>query len=431
MGTVASKQGLKGFLLTPLFANAGYLIADIAVVSLFGFAFWMLVTRLCTAAEVGLASATVAAVLLLAKLSGLGLGYGLIRFLPSIGGKSNPLINSCFAIAGLTSLAAALVFLTGLNLWSPALLYLRQPVFFGSFMLMTIAYTLFLLIDQTFIARRCAKYVLFKNTAAGLLKVTAAVVLIAFIGSFGIFVSWGLAILVAVAIALFWLLPRVQRGYVPVPAVSKKTLNSLLHFSLGNHVAELLWFAPFMLFPLLVINILGAETNAYFYIAWVIAQMLFAIPVAISYSLFAEGSHEPGLVRANAIKSMVLCLVILVPIIVALIVLGDELLLFFGRSYSESGATLLRILALSAIPLSVNCAGLGVMRVVNNTKGVMVVSASIASLALGSGYLLMTRVGLIGVGLGWVAAQTLVAIIVVLFLYQRRHRLVSAPPGGA
>ena len=200
----------------------------------------------------------------------------------------------------------------------------------------------------------------------------------------------------------------------------------MIHFSLGNYIAELLWFAPLMLFPLMVINILGAETNAYFYIAWVIAQMLFAIPMAVSYSLFAEGSHEESLLQSNTIKSVGLCLLILIPAIVVLLVLGDKLLLFFGRSYSESGATLLRILALSAIPVSINCICLSVMRVKKNTKGVMLVSAFTASLALGSGYILMTKVGLSGVGVGWIAAQTLVAIIVVLLLSHRHHRPTSA-----
>ena len=328
----------------------------------------------------------------------------------------------------MTSLVAALVFITGLNFWSPALAYIRQPIFSTSFVFVTVIYTLFLLIDQTFIARRCTKYVLFKNATAGLLKLAAAVALAVLLSTFGIFASWGLAIFVALAIALFQFLPQAQRGYVPIPTVCKKTVNDMIHFSLGNHIAELLWFAPLVLFPLMVINILGAETNAYFYIAWIIAQTLFTIPMAVSYSLFAEGSHEEGLLRANTIKSVKLCLLILVPAIVILLILSDKLLLFFGRSYSESGVILLRILALSAIPVTINFICLSVMRVKKNTKGVILASASIACLALGSGYILMTKVGLPGVGVGWITAQTVVAIVVVLLLSHSRHRSASTMP---
>ncbi len=425
---ITSRERLKGLLSIPLYANAGYLVADTIIVSLLGFAFWALAARLYTPVQVGLASATIAAVLLLARLSGLGFGYGLIRFLPSAGERSSTLINSCFTIAGLTSLVAALVFVAGLNLWAPALLYIRDPGPFVFFVLLTIAYTLFRLIDQVFIARRRAKFVLFKNAAAGMVKIVAVIAFVAFFSAFGIIASLGLAIFVALAVALLWFLPRAQQGYIPIPSVSKKAVSDITHFSLGNYIAELLWFAPLMLFPLMVVNILGAETNAYFYIPWVIAQMLFAIPMAISYSLFAEGSHNESLLRSNTLKSVKLCLLILVPVIAVLFALSGKLLLLFGNSYYENGTTLLRILVFSTIPVGINYIYLSVLRVKKNTTGVILVSASIACIALGSGYILMTSMGLLGIGVGWVATQTLIAVIVTPFLFRRDYHLISTPP---
>lgn len=112
----AFRVGLKGLLGKSLYTNACYLVADIAVVSLFGFAFWILVARLYPPAQVGLASATITAVILLSRLSTLGFGYGLIRFLTGAGERAKPLINSCFTIAGLVSLMASLIFLSGLRL---------------------------------------------------------------------------------------------------------------------------------------------------------------------------------------------------------------------------------------------------------------------------------------------------------------------------
>ena len=426
IGTAAVKEVIKGLLGTSLYTNAYYLVADVAVVSILGFAFWMLVARLYSPAQVGLASATVAAVVLLARLSRLGFDYGLVRFLPGVGARASTLMNSCFTIAGLTSLVAALIFLSGLNLWSPALLYIRHPGLSVFFVLLTVAYTLFLLVEQAFIARRRAKFVLFKNTAAGVVKVAAAIAFAYLISTFGIFASWGLAIFIALAVALFWFLPRVQQGYMPIPSVSKELVSNMLRFSLGNYIAELLWFAPLMLFPLIVINILGAEANAYFYMPWTIAQMLFAIPMAVSYSLFAEGSYEEHLLWSNTLKSVKLHLLILIPVVVILLALSDKLLLLFGSSYSESGATLLRVLALSAIPVGINYIGLSVMRVRKNTRGVILVSASIACLSLGSGYILMTSEGLTGIGIGWIATQTLVAVVVALLLFRRHHPSASA-----
>ena len=189
---VTSKKRLKGLLDTPLYTNACYLVADVVVVSILGFAFWALVARLYSPTQVGLASATVAAVVLLARLSRLGFGYGLIRFLPGIGERAGTMMNSCFTIAGLTSLVAALIFLSGLTLWSPALLYIRHPGLSIFFIFLTVAYTLFLLVEQAFIARRRAKFVLFKNAAAGIVKIVAAIALASLLNTSGIFASWAL-----------------------------------------------------------------------------------------------------------------------------------------------------------------------------------------------------------------------------------------------
>ena len=43
---VASRGGLKGLQNTSLYTNASYLVMDVAVVSIPGFAFWALVARL-------------------------------------------------------------------------------------------------------------------------------------------------------------------------------------------------------------------------------------------------------------------------------------------------------------------------------------------------------------------------------------------------
>ncbi len=416
------RVGLKGLLRTSFYTNSCYLVADVAVGSLLGFVFWTLSARLYSPAQVGLASATVAAVILLSRLSTLGFGYGLIRFLSGAGERTKPLINSCFTIAGLVSLTASLIFLSGLKIWSPALLYLRHPGLAVFFVSLILAYTLFLLTEQVFIAGRQTKFVLFKNSTAGVAKIALAVVLVATFSSFGILFSWGLAILAALAIVLLWFLPRMYSGYAPIPTVNRGMLNDIIHFSLGNYVAELLWLAPLMLFPLLVINTLGAEMNAYFYIPWVIGQMVFAIPIAISYSLFAEGSYDEWSLRSNTQKAAKLCLMILVPVVIALFVLSDRLLLLFGSSYSENGAALLRILALSTFPLAINYICLSAMRVKKNTRGVMLVSVSIACLALVPGYMLMTNMGLLGIGTAWIATQILVAVAVTSFLFHRHRR---------
>ena len=422
--TLMSREKLNAQFRIPLYTNAFYLMLNSVVVSLLGFAFWMIVARFYTVSEVGLAAAIIAAMVLLANLSNLGLGFGLIRFLPTVKDNATPMINSSFTLAGLVSLVAALVFLAGLGFWSPTLAFLRQhSVFFVSFVLFTIAFTLFRLLEQVFIAKRRAKFTFIQGVITSVLKIPIPIILVAFFGVFGIFASAGIAISVAVLVAMLWFLPRVQKGYIPLPTMHIQVINDIARYSLGNYFANLLWLAPGLLFPLMVVNTLGAEMNAYFYIAWAIAAVLFMIPSSISLSLFAEGSYERGLLRANTMKSLKLCLIILIPAILLIFIIGDKLLLLFGQAYSQSATTLLWLLALSTLPLTINYIFLSIKRVQKDIRGIIIISVAITVIALSLSYFLMGKMGILGVGIGWTIGQTIVALVVgSIFAIKFWHR---------
>src|SRR5713226_9693426 len=93
-----------------LHAESSFLIGANAANAAFGLLFWTAAARLYRPEDVGLAAAAVAAVGLLAMLSGLGLDYALIKFLP---GASRPqeTINSCLTIGSIVALFVAAVFL--------------------------------------------------------------------------------------------------------------------------------------------------------------------------------------------------------------------------------------------------------------------------------------------------------------------------------
>src|SRR3990170_3194377 len=79
-----------------LYATALYLWVGAAGAALTGFAFWALVARLYDAHDVGLASAALSALALLSLISPLGLGMGLIRFLPESREQGPRLANAVF-----------------------------------------------------------------------------------------------------------------------------------------------------------------------------------------------------------------------------------------------------------------------------------------------------------------------------------------------
>jgi O-antigen/teichoic acid export membrane protein len=414
VATATSRARLKSLLSIPLYSNAIYLVVANAANALLGFAFWIVAARLYTTEDVGLASATISAVFLLTMLANLGLGYGLIRFLPNAGRNTSNMINSCFTIGGLTSIVTSLIFMAGLGFWSPALLSIRSnPFYLIAFILFTIVSTLTSLAEQAFVAGRRTGFILAKNLIFNLLRFLLVVLLASFFHAFGIFASWGISVGVACLVSIPLFLPRVLSGYRPFFAINRGTLNAIFPFSLANYAGNLFWAAPAFVLPIMVVNLLGAEPNAYFYIAWAISGVLTMIPGAGSLSLFAEGSYEEDKLEQNLWRSLKMVFVILVPLAILVMVLADKVLLLFGSAYAENAATLLRILSIAALPLAINVVYLSIKRVEKKLKVIISLSASMAVVTLVLSFCLMPLIGINGVGIAWLSAQGIIALVIV------------------
>jgi hypothetical protein len=138
--------------------------------------------------------------------------------------------------------------------------------------------------------------------------------------------------------------------------------------SAGNYLMGLFVAAPNMILPIMVLNVLGAEEAAY-YLAYVVASLLFMIPSAIGTSLFVEGSHSEALKR-TVMKSLVATFSLLVPAAALLYVCGGWVLGVVGVDYAAGGAGVLRAM-------------------------------------VGFGYVFMIMFGVVGVGYAWVGGVRL------------------------
>jgi len=421
INVITSRQRLKQFLTTPLYGNAIHLIVSTFIISFFSFLFWAVVARFYTESEVGYSSAIISVITFLTLLSLLGFNFSLIRFLPRAE-KPQELINSCFTLSSLVSLVIAGIFLASIDFWSPALVFIKEnAIFAAAFIVFTLLWTLSFLIESTLIAKRRAGFVLSKNIIFSLLKIPLPILFVLFFHSFGIVASWGIAFGVSVAVSLFLFLPKVQSHYKPIPILKLNLIKGMWQYSGGNYLAFLLTHIPTLVLPLIVINILGPEQSAYFYIAWMVATLLSAIPLNISLSFFAEGSHFEDKLRENAIKSLKFTFLLLVPALILLVLVGKWLLLAFGQSYSANALKLLWILCLSSLPLGINYIYASILRVTGRIKELVAIWGFIAIGILVISYLVIPGRGIISIGYAWLGIQCLVAIYVLIFARQLRQ----------
>jgi len=409
-----------------------------ACTSVLGFVFWFMMARYFSSSDVGIGTALNSASGLVASFAGLGLGIGLVRFVPELKEGAVRLINSAFTLAGVAAIAGSLFYLAGVKHWAPALIFLCKNYWLASFfVLFTVSIALSGLVDQSFIAARTSNYVFFKNLLASLLKLPLPVLVFASLKGFGIFAGAGTAFLIAIALSLFLFLPKVYDDYFPRPMWDRGMLKQVLPFSFTNYLSGLLSSVPTFIYPLIILNVKGPEQNAYFYMAWMISMVLGVIPGSLAQSLFAEGSHNPGrLGGGDGRRALSLAVLLTIPAAGVIALLGGWILHFFGPAYAQNGTGVLRILVLSIIPLCVNSFFMTVNQVKKRTPLIICQSAFLAVISIGLGYWLLCKVGIEGIGIAYVIAQLSWAVIVFWPLWkelngkEKKQHKIQASSGG-
>ena len=401
------------------YRNSAYLIANSGLTLLLGFIFNVLIARIYSASDVGYAAALISVLNFLGFTGTLGLGYYVVRYLPAANEKAK-LLNSLITVAGIMALAVCLIFIAGISWWSPKLLFLvHEPYFLITFVIVGVAITVYTIVTQVFISFRKAGYTFFSQ---GVIASGLELVLVVILGSFGVFgvvFSQAIGLLVALTVCILVFLPAVIPHYRPIPAVQWRATRATMSYSFANYAADALMNLPVWVLSLLILNTYGAAANAYFYLAWTMSTVLWAIAYAISISLFAEGAHEAGNVSGDIVRSLKLILLIVLPATVIMVVFSDKLLLLYGVTYSKEGTTLLRLFSLSALPAGINLLYISLARIEKWLKHLLFINGAMAVFTIVSTCLLLPHFGIVGAGVARLSVQTLMLLFTVPKLVQR------------
>ena len=165
-----------------------------------------------------------------------------------------------------------------------------------------------------------------------------------------------------------------------------------------------------LLLPVLVVFRLGVTQNAYFYITMMIGAVFFMVSPSVAQAVFAEGVRMHSDLRSVVAKAFRMIAVLLAPAIVVMIAGGRFILGLFGASYAAAGYGLLILLAVSALPDAVSNVAVVIFRVTQRLGYSTVLNLSILMMTLVGAWVLMPLMGIVGVGVAWLGAQTIGAI---------------------
>lgn len=413
---------LRQFRSSTLLMNSVYLMMATIAIAAFGFVFWVIVARSYDATTVGLTATLLSLSGLLSMLSLAGFDTTLVRFLPR-SERKNDQINSSLIIVALTSAALSLGLAVSLPITSPSLAFvLHDPWYLMGFVFFTVVTALNTLTNSILLALKRAQDIFVINMLFSALKV-ALPLLVARGNIMTIFVLVGISQLAGLILSL--VIIRAQLHYVFAPQVHLDILRVIRKYSLSVYTSSILNLLPPTLLPLIVVHRLGAESAAYYYMAFTIASALYTISYGSMQSVFAEGSHDEAAMKAHVTKAAKLIGVLLVPAALLTVGLSSFILRIFGGAYAAQGSGLLQLFAVSAFSVAVYSAMGAIFKVTQHLRGVVTMNIVYAVIILGLSYALIPHLGVIAIGVAWMLGNIAAGGVGLLFLWRSQPKLTQ------
>ena len=319
-----------------------------------GFLFWLLAARLFATSTVGLAAGAVSMMMLGTQLATMGLGSAFIARLPSHRDAPGKLLDVTLTVVALvaTVVAVALV-LGGALLLDDLGGTLAGPAFAALFVAAAVLGTMNVVLDQVSIAFGRGQQVLGRNLAFG---VVAAVALVA--ASLAetpsatlVFAPWVAAGVAACGVG--WMqVRRILPGHRIRPATDRPLARELLRSGGPNHLLTLTERLPALLLPVAVTELLSPTANAHWYAAWMMAWVAAIVPLSVGMSLFAETADPDADVPRAIRRSLRTSLAVGGAAAAGIALVGPIALRLLGSDYADAGATPLRILVLTFVPMT-------------------------------------------------------------------------------
>jgi O-antigen/teichoic acid export membrane protein len=191
-------------------------------------------------------------------------------------------------------------------------------------------------------------------------------------------------------------------------------IRHIISFSISNHVANVIYQAPVLLFPPIVLEMLGEEYSAYVYVVYMITRFVSGPGQALGRSALVESVHSPELFRKIIIRAGYLALGVTTTLAVGMYILRRPLLGLFGEMYLENSSGLFSVLLLASPFVVGNVIMVTYLRTKKFIKELVISSVILAIIALGIPFSLMRTMGIIATGYGWAAAQIIVIIYVLV-----------------
>lgn len=409
------------------------IVAKVAALGI-GFLCWLVAARMFPEPVVGLASTTVSATNLVALFAILGIGWSFIGLFPTHE-RQHRLLDSAITLVGIASILASILCLI---VAAVALSELRPLAVDPRFALCFVAFgatgTLGLLFDQISAVMRRGDHAMTRNVVRGLvtlLIVPAALLVAESDRSLALVAAWTAGSVLMIVIGLRQFTAKPMR-YVFKPGVEASLGRPLLAGGFPNQALNLALRLPGTVLPIVVTQMISAGDSAIWYGAWMMASVVFFIPIQVGVTLFAELSHPKAEIGRLAAQAFRLSLGVGVGCAVVAAVLVGLPLSMLGHGYAAGGEMPFRIVVIAVVPMTVIEVYCAVCRAMTRLPEAIATATISAVVSLAATVLVAPGHGLTGIATAWLAVQAVTGLWAgARLVWLLRTRTAATPANDA
>lgn len=394
----------------PLARSSLLMMSTTIINSAIGYVFWVVTAHSFSPAAVGSVGALISAATIAATLSDLGLRTMLMQQLP----VERDRIEWSRRVSGalLLALGSAAIFGIGAALLSPLLstqlTSYVTPTARAAVVTVTVFLTVYTMLDGISVAEHRAGQIVVRNIINGFTKVVAVVLLIVVLRGTDLVALYATAVafVVAACYGVFRHIRAVRPDWRFALTGTATALHDVRGRLIGHHLLNLGGWLPTFVLPLEVVALASTEQNAYSTLTWMLGNAFFTVSPSVSSALFVAGRWKPDELRSATRRAATLIAALMIPAGLTVAVFGHWILGIFGRDYAHYGYPLLLVLVASAIPDAITNVRIGRLRAQGRVSDGARMNLGMAAISIGLAWVLIPPMGIVGIGVAWLAAQT-------------------------
>jgi O-antigen/teichoic acid export membrane protein len=203
---------------------------------------------------------------------------------------------------------------------------------------------------------------------------------------------------------------------------------TVLPYSLGNYLSNLLEQNTQTFILLMILKILGPNSSGHITIAWLVGSIVTSIGFAWAGSAFAESSNNIAKTKIIFIKASLPALVVTLSLALVIGYGAPLWLSFFGDSYAIEASGYLRVLMIASPFTIITFFYLTYLRVINKVRLLLLVDILQVCFIVAFTRLFLQKFGIIVVSVVSGISYSIIAlpiIVIALLFYIRQRRITS------